>query len=169
MDTKLVIFDLDGTLLDTIDDLAAATNHALQQNGYPAHERSAYRYFVGNGITRLVERALPEAARDEETVMRVRRDFVDYYSEHNTDRTRPYPGIESLVGKIAERGVRMAVASNKYQAATVISRRVRFASCLANGKESSRNPIRPSCSTFFAKRAAKKRKPFMWAIPKSIC
>ena len=118
MDTKLVIFDLDGTLLDTIDDLAAATNHALQQNGYPAHERSAYRYFVGNGITRLVERALPEAARDEETVMRVRRDFVDYYSEHNTDRTRPYPGIESLVGKIAERGVRMAVASNKYQAAT---------------------------------------------------
>ena len=118
MDTKLVIFDLDGTLLATIDDLAAATNHALQQNGYPAHERSAYRYFVGNGITRLVERALPEAARDEETVMRVRRDFVDYYSEHNTDRTRPYPGIESLVGKIAERGVRMAVASNKYQAAT---------------------------------------------------
>ena len=62
MDTKLVIFDLDGTLLDTIDDLAAATNHALQQNGYPAHERSAYRYFVGNGITRLVERALPDTS-----------------------------------------------------------------------------------------------------------
>ena len=89
MDTKLVIFDLDGTLLDTIDDLAAATNHALQQNGYPAHERSAYRYFVGNGITKLMERALPEDQRNEKTVLRVRQDFVDYYSMHNMDYTIP--------------------------------------------------------------------------------
>ena len=90
MDTKLVIFDLDGTLLDTIDDLAAATNHALQQNGYPAHERSAYRYFVGNGITRLVERACPKR---RETKNRRHAGAAGFRGlllpEHNTDRTRP--------------------------------------------------------------------------------
>ena len=119
METKLIIFDLDGTLLDTIDDLAAATNHALKLNGFPTHERAAYRYFVGNGITKLVERALPEASRDEATIVRVRQDFVAYYSDHNTDLTKPYPGIGALVAELRRRGVRMAVASNKYQAATV--------------------------------------------------
>lgn len=91
METKLIIFDLDGTLLDTIDDLAAATNHALKLNGFPTHERAAYRYFVGNGITKLVERALPEASRDEATIVQVRQDFVAYYSDHNTDLTNPIP------------------------------------------------------------------------------
>lgn len=119
METKLIIFDLDGTLLDTIDDLAAATNHALKLNGFPIHERAAYRYFVGNGITKLVERALPEASRDEATIVHVRQDFVAYYSDHNTDLTKPYPGIEALVAELQRRGIRMAVASNKYQAATV--------------------------------------------------
>ena len=78
MKTQLVIFDLDGTLLDTLDDLATSVNHALQQYGYPQHELAAYRYFVGNGITKLIERALPEEARQEETVARLRSTFISH-------------------------------------------------------------------------------------------
>ena len=69
MNKKLVIFDLDGTLLNTIDDLAVSANYALRQHGYPEHELPAYRYFVGNGITKLIERALPEAERCEPTIL----------------------------------------------------------------------------------------------------
>ncbi|MFQ8827052.1 MAG: HAD family hydrolase [Alistipes sp.] len=89
--TRLVIFDLDGTLLDTIDDLAASTNYALRRNGYPEHELAAYRYFVGNGVAKLIERALPEAERNAQNVERLRRDFVEYYTKHSTDLTKPYP------------------------------------------------------------------------------
>ena len=116
--TKLVIFDLDGTLLDTLEDLAISTNHALAQNGFPQHDTEAYRFFVGNGITKLMERALPEDQRNEKTVLRVRQDFVDYYSMHNMDYTKPYPGIPELIDDLQKQGLRMAVASNKYQAAT---------------------------------------------------
>lgn len=119
MKTKLIIFDLDGTLLDTINDLATSVNHALTLNAYPVHEREAYRYFVGNGITKLIERALPETARNEATIMQVRRDFVTHYSQHNTDLTKPYPGIESLIDTLKREQIRLAVASNKYQVATV--------------------------------------------------
>ena len=116
--TKLVIFDLDGTLLDTLEDLAISTNQALAQNGFPQHDTEAYRFFVGNGITKLMERALPEDQRNEKTVLRVRQDFVDYYSMHNMDYTKPYPGIPELIDDLQKQGLRMAVASNKYQAAT---------------------------------------------------
>ncbi len=115
---KLIIFDLDGTLLNTLEDLAISTNHALAQNNYPQHELSEYRYFVGNGITKLTERALPEDQRSEETILKVRQDFVNYYSEHNMDRTKPYPGIPELIDQLKKRHICMAVASNKYQAAT---------------------------------------------------
>ena len=91
--TRLVIFDLDGTLLDTIDDLAASTNYALRRNGYPEHELVAYRYFVGNGVAKLIERALPEAERSAQNVERLRRDFVEYYTEHSADLTKPYHGF----------------------------------------------------------------------------
>ena len=73
---KLVIFDLDGTLLNTIADLAAATNQALQYYGYPTHETEAYRFFVGNGINKLFERALPEGERTEENVLKIRSQFL---------------------------------------------------------------------------------------------
>ena len=73
---KLVIFDLDGTLLNTIADLAAATNQALLHYGYPTHETEAYRFFVGNGINKLFERALPEGERTEENVWKIRSQFV---------------------------------------------------------------------------------------------
>ncbi|MGM9798076.1 MAG: HAD family hydrolase [Parabacteroides sp.] len=115
---KLVIFDLDGTLLDTIDDLAASTNYALQVCGFPAHEVNAYRYFVGNGITKLFERALPEEVRTAETVARIRSLFVPYYDAHNADQSHPYPGMVTLLTQLQANGVALAVASNKYQSAT---------------------------------------------------
>ena len=73
---KLVIFDLDGTLLNTIADLAQSTNHALSVLGYPTHEESAYNFMVGNGINKLFERALPEGEKSEENVLRVRKEFI---------------------------------------------------------------------------------------------
>ncbi len=115
---KLVIFDLDGTLLNTIADLAAATNYALTQFGYPTHTTDAYRFFVGNGINKLFERALPETARTPENVLRIRSKFVPYYNVHNADLSRPYPGIENLLNLLQQHHIQIAVASNKYQEAT---------------------------------------------------
>lgn len=114
---KLVIFDLDGTLLNTIDDLACSTNFALQNNGFPVHDISEYNYFVGNGINKLFERALPETARNEENIQKIRKDFLSHYDEHNMDHSRPYPGISELLGILQGKGLMIAVASNKYQSA----------------------------------------------------
>lgn len=115
---KLVIFDLDGTLLNTIADLAAATNYALQACGYPTHDTDAYRFFVGNGINKLFERALPEGTRSKENVLKIRSLFVPYYNEHNADLSRSYPGIENLLETLQKKGYMLAVASNKYHEAT---------------------------------------------------
>lgn len=115
---QLVIFDLDGTLLNTIADLAQSTNHALQALGYPTHTVEAYNMMVGNGINKLLERALPEAERSEENVLRMRSHFIPHYDVHNADRSLPYPGIEPLLQELQGRGIQLAVASNKYQAAT---------------------------------------------------
>ena len=115
---KLVIFDLDGTLLNTIADLAQSTNHALSVLGYPMHEESAYNFMVGNGINKLFERALPEGEKSEENVLRVRKEFVPHYDRHNADKSRPYPGIPELLEQLQLQGLQIAVASNKYQAAT---------------------------------------------------
>lgn len=116
---RLVIFDLDGTLLNTIDDLAMSTNYALRQYGYPEHDLAAYRYFVGNGITKLIERALPEEARQEHIITSLRAAFVAYYQQHKTDLSRPYPGIPELLHTLHSQGIRLAVASNKYQQGTI--------------------------------------------------
>lgn len=118
MNTELVIFDLDGTLLDTIGDLAAACNVVLERRGLPQHSYEQYCHFVGNGIMRLVERALPEELRTPEYVAEVRADFIEYYTAHIDILTKPYDGIAELVAELARRGVRMAVASNKFQAGT---------------------------------------------------
>lgn len=115
---KLVIFDLDGTLLNTIADLAASTNHALSALGYPTHDAKAYHMMVGNGINKLFERALPEGEKTQENVMRVRAEFIPYYNLHNADESRPYPGIPELLDALQHKGVKLAVASNKYQQAT---------------------------------------------------
>ena len=114
----LIIFDLDGTLINTIDDLGQACNHALAACAFPTHKIEDYPRLVGNGINRLIERALPEEHRNEETVLRVREYFVPYYDEHNCDLTRPYDGITELLQTLKTEGHLLAVASNKYQAAT---------------------------------------------------
>ena len=113
----LVIFDLDGTLLNTIADLAQSTNYALKELGYPTHEEDAYRFMVGNGINKLFERALPEGEKTEANVLRVRQKFVPYYDLHNADKSLPYPGIPELLADLQTQGIQLAVASNKYQAA----------------------------------------------------
>ncbi len=115
---KLIIFDLDGTLLNTIADLAHCTNYALEQLGFPTHPTEAYPQMVGNGILKLFERALPEGAKTEENVLRVRTKFLPYYDVHNADYTAPYPGIPELLHTLHEKGCLLAVASNKHDAAT---------------------------------------------------
>ena len=115
---QLVIFDLDGTLLNTIEDLGQAANHALERNGYATHSIASYPYFVGNGVRRLMTRVLPEDARDDDTVDRVLADFIDFYNDHCTDRTKPYNGMPELLQELQSMGVAMAVAGNKYQLAT---------------------------------------------------
>lgn len=114
----IIIFDLDGTLLNTIDDLGYACNHALSHAGFPTHPIEEYPRMVGNGISNLIRRALPENERTEETVLRVREFFVPYYDAHNCDYTRPYDGILDVLKTLKVQGHRLAVASNKYQAAT---------------------------------------------------
>jgi phosphoglycolate phosphatase len=114
----IIIFDLDGTLINTIDDLGQACNYALAACGYPTHPIEDYPRLVGNGINPLIERALPEAHRNEETVLRLRKYFVPYYDEHNCELTCPYDGIIELLQTLKEEGHTLAVASNKYQAAT---------------------------------------------------
>ena len=106
---KLVIFDLDGTLLNTIADLAHSTNYALNKLGYPTHEIEKYNFMVGNGINKLFERALPEGEKTEENVLRVRNEFVPYYDIHNADDSRPYPGIPELLSYLQSAGIQIAV------------------------------------------------------------
>jgi phosphoglycolate phosphatase len=110
---RLVIFDLDGTLLNNIADLAASTNQALRHYEYTEHATEAYRFFVGNGINKLFERALPESERTEENIQRIRSRFIPYYNEHNADFSSPYPGIPEMLMKLKAQGVKLAVMSNK--------------------------------------------------------
>ncbi|MDR0937888.1 MAG: HAD-IA family hydrolase [Mediterranea sp.] len=115
---RLIIFDLDGTLLNTIADLAGATNHALTLLGYPARPLDEFPTMVGNGINKLFERCLPQGEKSLDNVLRVRERFLAYYDTHNTERTLPYPGIPELLDRLQADGRQIAVASNKYQSAT---------------------------------------------------
>ncbi len=114
---RLVIFDLDGTLLNTISDLGYATNYALRTLGYPEHSITSYPMMVGNGVTRLLERALPEEARTPEIVADARMKFKEYYDEHLYDTTIVYDGITDLLDMLQAEGIGLAVASNKYHEA----------------------------------------------------
>ena len=111
------IFDLDGTLLDTLQDLAASVNYALRQHHMPEHSIDDVRRFVGNGVRRLMERAIPEGAANPafEAAFAT---FRKYYMEHSLDTTRPYDGIPELIHELKKRGCQMAVVSNKMMAAT---------------------------------------------------
>lgn len=116
--TKLAIFDLDGTLIDTIEDLGTAVNHALGLRGLALHSMAEYRDMVGHGVRNLVKDALagslgrqPEDALVDSALA----DFVDYYVAHIDVHTRPYPGIPQLLARLQEKGLKLAVASNKFQ------------------------------------------------------
>lgn len=111
------IFDLDGTLLSTIGDLAASTNHALRTYGMPEHTVDDVRRFVGNGVHKLMERAVPggTANKDFEAALQT---FREHYMQHSLDTTRPYPGIDEMLAGLKSRGKRIAVVSNKFCAAT---------------------------------------------------
>ena len=111
------IFDLDGTLLNTLDDLVASVNYALHTHGMPERTLDEVRSFVGNGVRLLMERAIPEGSanpRFEETFAT----FRAYYMEHSLDTTRPYDGIPEMIHALKQRGCRLAVVSNKFYAAT---------------------------------------------------
>ena len=111
------IFDLDGTLLDTLGDLAAATNYALRQHGMPEHSIDDVRRFVGNGVRKLMERAIPDGAHnpDFEATFAT---FRQYYMQHSLDTTQPYEGISETLAALKAKGCRLAVVSNKMMAAT---------------------------------------------------
>lgn len=108
-----VIFDLDGTLLNTIDDLADAGNWVCAQRGWPEHTVEEYKRMVGNGIPKLVERFAPEGARDEATLKEALEQFSARYDAHKEDKTAPYPGMVDCVARLKAAGVNMAVLTNK--------------------------------------------------------
>lgn len=112
---KLVIFDLDGTLLDTIADLGTACNYALETKGYQKHPLAVYPYMVGNGVRKLIERAQQDASPEE--VDELLKLFREYYDQHCTDFTKPYPGIPELLQDLIDNGIAVAVATNKYESA----------------------------------------------------
>ena len=116
--TKLIIFDLDGTLIDTRTDIANACNHALEQCGFPQRDIEEYNMLVGRGIDNLFRGAMPASEVNEENVARMRSLFVPYYNEHGCDWTRPYDGIMDILEVLKDKGLHFAVASNKYQEGT---------------------------------------------------
>ena len=116
--TRLVIFDLDGTLLDTVADLAAACNHALQMCECPLHTHEEYKLLIGGGIRKLFWGALPENKRTDEMIEKMRSHFLPYYKSHIADLTRPYDGIVEMLDALADAGVEIAIASNKFQSGT---------------------------------------------------
>lgn len=112
MNYKLAIFDMDGTILNTLEDLKNSTNYALSTHQLPERSLSEVRGFVGNGIRKLIERAVP-AGTDKATEEAVFQTFKDYYKDHSADLTKPYDGIEKLLKDLKQQGVLTAVVSNK--------------------------------------------------------
>ena len=117
MPYQTAVFDLDGTLLDTLEDLWRATNMALETHSLPPRTRDEVRMFVGNGVEMLIRRAVPSCT-DEETTLAVLADFKTAYAAICEDHTKPYDGILDMLTALRERGIRVAVVSNKFDAAT---------------------------------------------------
>lgn len=108
-----VVFDFDGTLLDTLQDLADSVNAVLGRSGFPPHTLDEYRLFVGQGIEELARRVLPEGRRDEATITHTLAEVRREYRQRWPDHTRPYDGIPALLDALAERGIKMAIVTNK--------------------------------------------------------
>ena len=116
---KAILFDLDGTLVNSLYDLAASTNYALNLRGYPIHEVEKYKYFVGDGMLKLIERALPNDKRTSREIKRVHDIFIDYYKKHFMDKTKAYDGICELLIRLKQDGYKLAVISNKVHEMTI--------------------------------------------------
>lgn len=116
---KLIIFDLDGTLLDTLQDLGDSCNMILEQYGYPTHPLESYKKFVGNGVRMLIERALPTDARTDDTITRLLAKFKGCYEKKTESHTKPYAGIIQLLQNLKSSGYLISVASNKYHEAVL--------------------------------------------------
>lgn len=116
---KLLIFDLDGTILNTLDDLADSMNYTLAHFNLPTHQTEKYKTFVGNGMAKLTHRALPENLRTDEYEKRVLDFFMDYYSKHSLDKTAPYENILQLLNNLKERRIKLAVVTNKAHTAAI--------------------------------------------------
>lgn len=112
---KAVLFDLDGTLVNSLTDLANAVNFALKQKGYPTHPTDAFKYFVGDGIPKMIERALPEDKRSDEEISEIKNIFSAVYSKHYADKTYAYKGMPELVDDLKSNGYTVAVITNKAQ------------------------------------------------------
>lgn len=116
---KLAIFDMDGTILDSLEDIVLCCNRALEDFGFPSHPREAYHYFIGNGARTLVQRSMPKEKQFDEALLdAVHARYTAYYKDHGNDHTCPYPGIVDILTKLKENGVRLGVVSNKPNAPT---------------------------------------------------
>ena len=170
---RLVIFDLDGTLLNTIADLAQSTNYALQALGYPTHPESDYNFMVGNGINKLFERALPEGEKSEENVLRVRKEFVPYYDVHNADKSRPYPGIPELLEQLQEKddigsGFQQISIGYRETDFTLFPPHTFYRRLRTTGRVNVK-PDRQWCMTFWTSPGYPVKTCYMWETPEWIC
>jgi len=113
MKFKGIIFDLDGTLVNSLGDIADSMNNVLQRYGFPSHELQAYKHFIGNGMKNLVREALPESSKDEELIIRCYGSMMEEYRNNCINKTQPYDGIVELLNELATFKMKLAVFSNK--------------------------------------------------------
>lgn len=112
---KAVLFDLDGTLVNSLDDLANSVNFVLEEFGFPTHNSEEFKFFVGDGIPKMIERALPPESRDNNTQKKAIEKFFERYSRHCSDLSTAYSGVKELVCALKEKGIKVAVITNKAQ------------------------------------------------------